>query len=235
MIKIIIVDDEKIYHERIKNVLSKINFRAEKDMNIKYFYKYDKSVEAEINNCDCPKIYILDINLKSSVSGIMIADKIREVDWDSELLFVTNHDKMFETVFRNVYDVFAFIEKFHNFEINLEKYLLKIINKNFDNKIFDYQNRNVNLKIYYRSILYIYRDTSDRKIAVITNSNVYYINLSLNEVLSKLDERFRLVHRACIVNTDYVEEYNWSKSYFKLSNGEIINMLSKKYKSKVVN
>ena len=66
------------------------------------------------------KIYLLDIELANNASGIQIAKKIREKDWDSQIIFMTNHDKMFETVYRSVYQVFDFIEKFHEFDKRLE-------------------------------------------------------------------------------------------------------------------
>jgi oligoendopeptidase F len=76
----------------------------------------------------------LDIELNSNLSGINIANKIREDDWESEIIFLTNHDNMFEQVYRSIYKVFNFIEKYHNFEERLSKDLAKIVNKNYDNK-----------------------------------------------------------------------------------------------------
>ena len=50
-----------------------------------------------------------------------------------------------------------------------------------------------------------------------------------------LDERFKMVHRSCIVNTDFVESYDWNNSVVILKDGTKVNYLSKKYKRDVQN
>lgn len=55
--------------------------------------------------------------------------------------------------------------------------------------------------------------------------------MTLQDALTKLDDRFRQVHRACIVNNDYVQEYNWSQGYFILSTGEKVDMCSKNFRN----
>ena len=96
MIKIIVVEDEKIHQDNIKEVISKVVFKTEEDIKVEYFTKYNKTLQNIIKDDSIRKIYILDIELEGSISGIGIAKKIREIDWESELIFTTSHDKMFE-------------------------------------------------------------------------------------------------------------------------------------------
>ena len=160
---------------------------------------------------------------------------IRETDWDSEIIFITNHDKMFETAHRNVFEVFDFIEKYHELEKRLTNDIKIILTKNIDKKIFSYKGRNMDLQLYLHSIRYIYRDKEDRKVVIVTDSSSFYINLGVKEILSMLDERFKMVHRSCIVNTDFVESYDWNNSVVILKDGTKVNYLSKKYKKDVQN
>ena len=99
--------------------------------------------------------------------------------------------------------------------------------------MFIYHGRNVDLHLYYKEILYIYRDTEDRKIIIVTTHNKFSVNLGIQETMDKLDSRFKIVHRACIANTDRVKKYNWSEKYFILDNGLKVDMLSKKYRKEV--
>jgi DNA-binding LytR/AlgR family response regulator len=233
MITIVVVDDDERYLKQTKEIIKKINFQMDQEIETKFYTKYSPSLEKEINKLDLKKIYILDIDLNDTISGLNIAQKIRENDWDSEIIFITNHDKQFENVYRNVYKVFAFIEKFHEFESKLEKNIKLIIKKNFDNKMFTYHNRNVDITIYYRSILYIFCNTEARKLEIVTTNNHYLVSYSLEEMITHLDSRFCIVHRACIINKDHVIEYNWSKGYFVLDNKKEVPLLSKKYKKSV--
>ena len=223
MVKIVIVDDDAQEIERVKS----LTLEVVKDAKIVSFPKITSSLKAEIQNIDEHKIYVLDIQLANKVSGITIAKLIREVDWESEIIFITNHDKMFESTHRSVYEVFDFIEKFHDFDRKYKRDLKEIIKRNFDNKMFKYNANNVELNIYYRAILYIYRDTEERKLIIVTPNNKYKVSLSIKEMMNYLDDRFVQCHRSCIVNKNRVEVKNYKDGYFVLDTGEKVYLLSK--------
>lgn len=232
MIKIIIVEDDKEMQNEIKRILGETLIFKE-ETKIEYYGKFTEELKEEIKDKSERKIYIMDIELESKVSGIEIAKYIRENDWESEILFLTSHDKMFETAYRSVYEIFDFIEKFHQMEKRLKKDLKIIYRRNFDNKMFKYKNRNIDIQVFYRSITHLCRDKETRKLIINTDKNKYAINLNLAEALEYLDERFKQVHRACIVNTERVEVYNWGKGYFVVDNGKKVYMLSKKNKKEI--
>ena len=142
---------------------------------------------------------------------------------------------MFESVHRTVYEVFDFIEKFHEFDKRFKKDIQTILKRNFDNKMFVYKTNNIELNLYYKSILYIYRDTAERKLVIVTDSNKYMIGLSIKEIIPYLDYRFVKCYKSCIVNTARVQEKNYKDGYFTLDNGEKVYMLSKKCKKDLEN
>jgi len=228
-----VVEDDKKTQETIKEVLRKVVMSKDNSIEVKYFTKYSKELKRIIDDNSCRKVYIMDIELETKTSGIEIAKLIREKDWESEIIFITSHDKMFETVYRNVYEVFDFIEKFYEMEKRLTKDIDLIFKKNFDNKMFTFTSRNVDLQIYYRAITYITRDKEERKILIHTDTNVFKLNMNLNDVTALLDDRFVQTHRSCIANHQRVHEWNWPKNYFVLDNGEKVEYLSKKYKKEV--
>ena len=232
MIRIIIVEDNKEMQIQLRNILRESEIHKE-EIKIEYYTKFTADLKNMIKDTSERKIYILDIELETKVSGIDIAKFIRENDWESEIIFITSHDKMFETAYRNVYEIFDFIEKFHQMETKLKKDLKLIYKKNFDNKMFQFNSRNIDIQIFYRSITHLVRDKETRKLIIHTDKNSFAININVKDVLNYLDERFKIVHRACIVNTDRVELYNWPKGYFVLDNGNKIHMLSKKYKKEI--
>lgn len=233
MIRFVVVEDDEKYTIKIRKIIDKIKYKIEQEVKTYEFKGYNKELENLIKNCDQKTIYILDIELENSKSGIEIASQIREYDWNSEIIFITNHDKMFETAHRNVYEVFDFIEKYHELDKRLTYDLKTIINHMADKKIFSYKGRNVDLQLYLQSINYIYRDKEDRKIVIVTDFSSFSVNLSLKEVIELLDDRFKMVHRSCIVNTDKVSLYDWLNSKIILKNGKEVNYLSKKYRKEV--
>ena len=233
MINFVIIEDEDEYVKSIRKVIDRIKYKIKEEVKTREFKGYTKELEEIIKNPEERKIYIMDIKLDGPKSGISIASIIRDFDFDSEIIFITNHDKMFETTYRTVYEVFDFIEKYHDLEKRLYKDIKIILDKSVDKKMFEYKSRNIDLQIYYHSIKYIVKDKEERKSIMVTNNSSFSMNLSLKEILNKLDNRFKMVHRSCVVNTEKVEAFDWSNSKIIFTDGEEITYISKKYKKDV--
>ena len=230
MIKYVVIDDEAKDLELVEKIINKVLFKTENEYEIHKFSKYNLDLEKIINDNSEPKIYIIDIELDNKKSGLDIARQIRENDWDSEIIIITNHDRMFETVYKTIYKVFNFIEKFDNMEERLEKDLTLISQKSYDKEKFVYENNKISLQIYLKDILYIYRDTVERKLVIVTTNNKYLVNLTIQNMLDKLDYRFKQTHRACIANSERVRLFDWQNGFFELETGEKIYMLSKTFR-----
>lgn len=233
MIRFVIVEDDQNYTKRIKDIINNEKYKTYLEVKTYAFKGYSEELLNIINNHDIRTVYILDIELENSKSGIEIASLIRENDWDSEIIFITNHEKMFETAHRNVYNVFDFIEKYHDLEQRLTEDIKLILSKQNDKKMFSYKGRNVDLHLYLQSIKYIYRDKEDRKVIIVTESSKYAVSLGVKEILELLDNRFKMVHRSCIVNTDLVSLYDWNNSKIIMKDGSEVEYLSKKFKKEL--
>lgn len=223
MIRFVIVDDDKEEIVHIKSLLDEV---VKEDKEVLSFSKFNTELKKEIENKDVRKVYILDVELSDKISGINIAKLIRDTDYENEILFITNHDSMFESVHRGVYEVFDFIEKFHDFDKRFKKDIKDIIKRNFDNKMFNYKVNTIELSIYYREIMYIYTD--ERKLVIVTPTNKYTVNMTIKEMLTLLDDRFKQCHKSCIVNTDHIEKKDYKNGYMILDNGMKVDFLSKK-------
>ena len=234
MVKIIVVEDDDKDQKSIKKIIDSLCFKYNQTLKTYFFNKYDSSLLTQINDLSERKIYILDICLKGKITGINIALKIREMDWDSEIIFLTNHSNYEQKVYSSVLKVFKFIQKFDNMEERLLESIDLILSKKYDNSVFKYRNNQIDLQIYLKDILYIYRDKDERKLVIKTTNNSFLINKSLKEMLILLDSRFKMVHRSCIVNSQRVNKYDWQKGKIILDNNEEIAFLSKKYKETVI-
>ena len=93
-------------------------------------------------------------------------------------------------------------------------------------------------KSYYRlsleSILYLTRDSVERKTIVYTDNNAHTINRSLKDIENYLDDRFVKTHRSCVINRDRIAEINYRTREIIFDNGSKIDFLSKKYKLEVL-
>lgn len=224
MVRFVIVDDDINLVKHIEELLEEC---VDQEKEFREYTRLDEKLKNEIKDKDVRKVYILDIDLGTKISGINIAKYIRDIDYESEILFITNHDKMFESVHRDVYEVFDFIEKFHNFDKRFKKDIKEIIKRNFDNKMFNYKVNSFELSIFYREILYIYTD--DRKLVIVTPTNEYTVNITIRDMLNLLDSRFKQCHKSCIVNVDHISKIDYKKGIIILNNGMVVDYLSKKF------
>lgn len=232
--KYIIVDADTNSILKTKKIITKAIFKYNFTYEIKTYTHFTKELDEEIQDKSEVKTYILDIDLKSDVNGLQIAKSIRKKDIDSYIIFLTSHVAMFELIHRNLYNVFDFIEKFNDVETKLSRDIEAIAKYKLDNKVFRYISRNSEVKVLLKSINYIYRDTVDRHIIIVTDKKEFSLSSSLKSALEQLDNRFIQVHRSCIVNKDNASFIDWSKGYFILNNGEKIERVSKNYKPKKV-
>ena len=226
MIRIVVVDDNQQELEHIKLLLYQV---LRDEFEFIFYSQINEDLLKEIKFVDSKKIYILNVENGERTSGITLSKMIRENDFDSEIILITRHDQMFEIAHRSVYKIFDFIEKFHEFDKRFKKDIRKIVNMCFDNKMFIYKD----LSIYYKSIVYIYRETEERKLVIVTDNKKYLINLSIKEIKSSLDRRFVQCHRSCIMNIFKVEEKNYKEGYFVTNAGEKVYFLSKKFKNNI--
>ena len=231
MIKFILVDDETKWLNEYEKIINKVFFKSEKEYDLFPFTKYEEQLNNLIKDNSEQKIYLMDLDLKGSkLSGMDILREIREKDWDSEIIVLTNHDRMFETVHKEIYKTFDFIEKFDNLDKRLYKDLEMIAKQNYDTGKLIYSNNKVSLQIYFKDIQYISRDTIDRKLIIKTTNNEFVVNIPIQDMLKMLDGRFSQCHRSCIINEDRVVEKNYLKSYFTTDTGEVVPLLSRRFR-----
>jgi len=227
MINFVVCDDEKEFRDKTTLVINKLLMKNNIEYKIHEYGTYNKDLENFINNNLSSKIYILDIEMKNSISGIDIARKIRKNDWDSIIIMVTSHSELGYEALKAQIMLLDFISKFDECEKNLEKTLKKAIVKVDSKKIIQFQNSGVTHRLYLDDILYVTKDTVDRKCIIKTTYNEFAVNKTMNEMIEELGPSFYLSHRSCLVNIEKIKTVNWKDSIIWFNNGETIDLLAR--------
>ena len=97
-----------------------------------------------------------------------------------------------------------------------------------------FNDRNVLYTININDILYITKDSFERKTIIKTDYAEFKVNRTLSEIISMLDDRFIQTHRACYINSDRKVKIEKAKKIITFDNGESIDLLSDKYKKVLV-
>ena len=110
----------------------------------------------------------MDIETKNS-SGIDVARKIREKDVDSIIIFLTSHDELGYTILKSEFFFLSFICKFDNYESKLESAIKKALNILGKKNIIRFEDQGALYTIPANDILYITRDSIERKCVINTD------------------------------------------------------------------
>lgn len=233
MVNVIICDDNDKDRNNIK-ILTK-NFMEKKKLEYT-IYCFDDYNNKFYNICDTKmpfKIYLLDIETPSR-SGIDVAREIRKKDVDCVIIFLTAHEELGNIVLKNDLMFLSFINKFDNYENRLNKSLDKALNLLRTKNTIKFNDRNVLYTININDILYITKDSFERKTIIKTDYAEFKVNRTLSEIISMLDDRFIQTHRACYINSDRKVKIEKAKKIITFDNGESIDLLSDKYKKVLV-
>lgn len=227
MINFVVCDDEKEFRNKISLIINKLLMKDNIEYEVHEYGTYNKDFDNFINNNMSSKIYILDIEMKNSISGIDIARKIRKNDWNSVIIMVTSHSELGYEALKAQIMLLDFISKFDECEKNLENVLKKAIAKVDSKKVIQFQNSGITHRLYLEDILYVTKDTVDRKCIIKTTYNEFAVNKTMNEMIEELGPNFYLSHRSCLVNKEKIKTVNWKDNIIYFNNGQSIDLLAR--------
>lgn len=232
MIEFVICDDSKIITDKVENTIADVMMKNKLVYRTLVYNDYNNAFMKLVGQRECIRIYILDI-VTPSGSGIDVARIIREKDMESIIIFLTGHEEFGDTILKKELWFLSFINKFDDSDNRLKKSLKKALQiLNVQTKLH-FEEKGVIYNISLNDILYITRDSIDRKSVIKTEHNEYRTYKTLVELLKLVDDRFKQTHRACIVNTERVTSINRNKKIIQFDNGMKIDLLSDKYKKEL--
>ena len=211
--QVVIIEDDEKWKNRVINTLG-LNAN-----NAFFFNNYCKELRTIILNKQ-KKVYLIDVQLNDSdFSGIDIAEQIREVDWQSILIFYSLYN-LKEDVISLRLNALTYVSKSKRFETELLTAFTtakKIIN---DNKYLEFNTENKKIKIFINDILYIIKDKNTKYCIIKTLDSSFRIRKSLKElqVLTELklykkhliinEKNTKYIYKTKIVfiNNDILEE-----------------------------
>lgn len=224
MIKFALIDDDKKLLNDFYKMLESIFIKHDLDAKVVF---YSTNVVALLNYVKESKVDVLflDIDLKSNLSGLEIAEIVRKSNRDCYIIFETAHLEYGLIAYK--YKTFDFICKPVTFQ-RLEECVLRLfedvseLNKKFiriDNK---------NTIIAEADITYIKKD--GMKLIFHTESRDYEIYSSFLKIQDSLPQNFVRCHKSFIANINNVTKIESNKNivYFNNSSCDI----GPKYKNK---
>ena len=233
MINIIMCEDNLKDRKRTEKVVKEFFKTKKLDYKIHSYSDYNEKFYTILISSLPFKIYLLDIETPSR-SGIDIAREIRKKDLNSIILFLTAHEELGSIIMKDELMFLTFINKFDELEKKLPSALrtaLKVMKKK---QIIKFMEKNILYTIDVDNILYISKDSFERKTIIKTDYTEIKVSKSLLEIRKILDDRFIQTHRACYINIDRKVKVDLKNRIITFDNGDSINLLSDRYKKEVI-
>lgn len=172
-------------------------------------------------------LYFLDVDLKSDINGIKLAEAIREYDPRGFIVFVTTHAEMSYLTFIYKVEAMDYIikdnqnaikERIHQCILNAhKKYSSKTteLQKNFTIKLEDKI-----ISIEYNKILFFETSNVIHKVILHATDRQIEFYSKMKEIEEKLDNRFYRCHRSFLVNKNNIKEIDTNNRIVHMVNGQ---------------
>ena len=233
MINFIICDDVKQYREMVEHIVVSYMMKNKLEYKTHVFKDYDsdflKIVESKLSF----KVYILDIETPTR-SGIDIARLIRNKDVDSVLIFLTGHQELGHVVMKNDFLFLSYINKFDDCEKRLTKSLDKALQMFKIKSVIRFKDNGVVYTIPQDDILYITRDSVERKCIIVTDYSKFHVGKNLAELEEEVNDNFVKTHRACLMNTKRILSFSKSQKEVVFDNGMTSDLISTRFDKELI-
>ncbi|MGL5148956.1 MAG: LytR/AlgR family response regulator transcription factor [Clostridium sp.] len=171
-------------------------------------------------------IYLLDVNLKSDINGIQLAEKIREYDPRAFIIFITTHAEMSYITFLYRVEAMDYIIKdnYASVKARLHKCLVdanKRYNVDNENKVdvFTVSVGERTINVYESEIVCFETSSTAHKIILQTVDRRIEFYGKLRDLECKLGEDFYRSHKSFIVNKKLIKEVDYLTNIIHMING----------------
>lgn len=233
MINFIICDDEKEITEIVKNIITKVMIKNNYEYKTHVFNSYNNEFNNIVNSTLENKIYILDIEVGKS-SGIDVAKKIRNKDWNSIILILSAHFELETLAYKSKILLFDFISKFDLYDKEIYSTINLCVNNIVNADKLVVKSLGKLEQIEYDNILFITYDSYKRKSIIITKHKKYEVGVSLKNMKEKLKGAFIYTHKSCIANVNNIKTIDSKNKLIIFKNNEVTDLLSRKYIKDVI-
>ncbi len=232
MFNFIVCDDHKVIRNNVERVIDQVMMKNANAYKKHIFDDYNEDFNKVMKGKLASKIYILDLETKTS-SGTLIAEKIREKDIDSIIILLTSHDEMAYEILKNQFMCLTFISKKDEYLSLLKRAISKAIQMVGKKQAIRFKTAGIIYTIPINDILYITRDSVERKGLIKTDYGEFLISKSLCDLRAELNSDFVQTHRACFINKNRFREINTRSKKIVFDSGDEIKLLSDSFKKDV--
>lgn len=227
MIRVYLCEDDIYQREKLKKIVDNAIIIENYDMEIGLVTDDPDMILEDISKNKCLGLYFLDIDLKKDINGIQLAEKIRKLDPNGSIVFITTNSEMSHLTFAYKIEAMDFIIKdnYKNIREKVEECIAyaneKYSNKN-NSEVFSIKSEDKIVNIRYKDILYFETSQTIHRIIVNCKNRQVEFYGKMKELEKELaDYNFCRCHTSFLVNKDNIKEIDKKKRLVYMSNGDV--------------
>lgn len=181
----------------------------------------------EIRTAENTGLFFLDIDLKSDMNGLTLAQRIRQIQPRCFIVFITSHSEMSFLTFQYKAEALDFIVKdsTEHIKAKIHECLLDVSSKytslnNSITRTFTINQNDKRIVIDYSDILFFETSSNIHKIILHAKKRVIEFTGQLKDIEQQLDYRFYRCHTSYIINKDNISDVDFKELQVHMNNGE---------------
>lgn len=227
MIDIYICEDNQKQLRLFENYVSDLIVIENLDMEIVQSTPDPHEILKKILTAENTGLFFLDIDLKSDMNGLTLAQRIRQVQPRCFIVFITSHSEMSFLTFQYKAEALDFIikdtpehikSKIHECLLDAEKKYTSL--NNMVTRTFTISQNDKRIAIDYNDIIFFETSSNIHKIILHAKKRVIEFSGQLKDVEQQLDYRFYRCHRSYLINKDNISEVDFNELTVHMNNGE---------------
>lgn len=227
MIDIFICEDNKKQLDLFTTYISNLILIEGFDMKIVQATSDPHQLLKEILTAENTGLFFLDIDLRSDMNGLTLAQRIRQIQPRCFIVFITSHSEMSFLTFQYKAEALDFIVKdsAEHIKSKIHECLLDVNSKypssnNNVTRTFTINQNDKRIVIDYNDIIFFETSNNIHKIILHARKRVIEFTGQLKDIEQQLDYRFYRCHTSYIINKDNITDIDFKELLVHMNNGE---------------
>lgn len=222
--EIIICDDNHNIQKKVEKIVSNYLSQCEFHIVLGGVCGSPKEVLDRISAYPTNRLYFLDIELNATMNGIDLGARIKKIDPQGCIVYITSHPGMMALNFMYKVGAMDFIVKSELTSERIEScietaYERFVESSGKEIKKFEFKSGGKTHYLDYDEIIYCETDPHSRRIIIYTFKSQLNFSGTLKDILA-LDGKFISCHKSYVVNSQHIIGLDKERKEVLLTNGE---------------
>lgn len=224
---IFVCDDEEHYLNQLTRIIQNYILFKTRQVVLKLSTTNPNKILSTVEqNIEEDNLFFLDVDLKATITGIELAEKIKSIDPNAKIVFITTHGELYSLVFQYQIETMDYIEKnqFATVEDRIKSCIDKALERFFLSSASKEERITLKVgdqieRVPVSKILFFESSFKSHRIEVHLKNQQFEFYGKLADIV-KLHPSFIASHKSFVVNIENIRSIDMKERILTFENGE---------------